>query len=134
MVSHEKSPDTLTCETCGKATRQRMDGQCVECYLTTSLPSKVEDEPWVWADSFELPNLSRKRTKPDEETLALGRAVLDHRSEVSKDGKSLSLILEQGRYEVPLTVDAIDELALRTGILGGKWLVYRSVMKLTMRG
>ena len=125
MVSREKFPHTLTCETCGKATGQRMGGQCVGCYLTSNLPSTVEDEPWVWADSFELPVHFRKRTQPDEETIALSRAVLDCRSEVSEDGKSLWLLLENDRYEVPLTAEAIDKLALRTGILVGKWLVYR---------
>src|SRR2546427_886633 len=120
-----RSPRTLTCATCGKATSQRMGSLCVECYLISNLPSTVEDEPWVWADNFEPPSLSRKRTKRDDETIALRRAVVDGRAEESKDGKSLWLLLEQGRYRVPLTVEAIDKLALRTGILVGKWLVYR---------
>ena len=50
---------------------------------------------------------------------------MDGSSEVSEDGKSLSFLLEKRRYEVPLTTEAIDKLAFKTGILVGKWLVYR---------
>jgi hypothetical protein len=36
----------------------------------------------------------------------------------SKDGNSVSLVLEQGCYVIPLTVEGIDAVTLRTGILG----------------
>jgi hypothetical protein len=62
----------------------------------------------------------------DEEATALRKVVMGFSSKVSEDGRSLWLTLEKGRYEVSLTVEAIDNLALKTGILGGKWLVYRS--------
>ena len=45
---------------------------------------------------------------------------------MSEDGKSVALPLEKGNFEVPLIPEAIDKLAVRTGILGGKWLVYRA--------
>ncbi len=122
-----KSRYDLICETCGNPTGRRINHQCVECYLTSNLPSTIknEDEPWVWANNFEPRSQFRKRTILDEATVALGRAIVDFRSKVSEDGKSVVIPLEKGRYEVPLTVEAIDKLAVRTGILGGKWLVYR---------
>jgi hypothetical protein len=127
MVNREKSSHSLTCATCGNPTGRRIDHQCVECYLTTNLPSKIknEDEPWVWANNFEPPNQFRKRTKPDEETVALSRAIIDSSAKVSEDGKSLVLPLPKAQHEIPLNVEAIDKLAVRTGILVGKWLVYR---------
>jgi hypothetical protein len=126
-MSKAKSRYVPTCETCGNATGRTVNHQCVECYLTTNLPSKIknEDEDWVWANNFEPPSQFRKAVKPDEETMALDRAILDFSVKVSEDGKSVVLPLEKGSFEVPLTVEAIDKLALRTGILGGKWLVYR---------
>jgi hypothetical protein len=126
-MSTARSRYVLTCETCGNPTGRRINHQCIECYLTTNLPSKIkyEDEDWVWANNFEPPSQFRKGTKPDEETIALGRAILDFSAKVSEGGNSVVLPLEKGSFEVPLTVEAIDKLALRTGILGGKWLVYR---------
>ena len=116
------------CETCGNPTGRTVDRQCVECYLTTNLPSKTnyEDEDWVWANNFEPPSQFRERTKPDEETTSLRRAILDFNAKASADGKSVVLPLDKGNFEVPLSVEAIDKLAVRTGILGGKWLVYRA--------
>ncbi len=118
----------MTCETCRNPTSRRINHQCVECYLTTNLPSRIknEDEPWVWANNFEPPSQFRKRTKPDQETIALGRAILDFSAKVSEDRSSIVLPLEDGSFDVPLTVEAIDKLAVRTAILGGKWLVYRA--------
>ena len=116
-----------SCKTCSKPTNRKIDSQCVECYLNSNLPSSVsyEEEPWVWANDFEPAILSGKRPRPDEETIDLGRAIVGRRFEQSKDGKSLRLVLDKGRFEVPLTVEAIDSLALRTRLLNGKWLVYR---------
>jgi len=128
MVSREKSSHSLTCETCGNPIGRTVNHQCVECYLTTNLPSKIknEEEDWVWANNFEPPSQFRKRTKPDEETIALGRAILDFSAKVSENGNSVVLPLDKRSFEVQLTVEAIDKLAVRTGILGGKWLVYRA--------
>ncbi len=118
----------LTCERCGNPTGRRINHQCVECYLTTNLPSiiKNEDERWVWANNFQPPRRFQKRTKPDEDTTALRKVVKDFSSKVSDDRESSWLTLDKGRYKVPLTVEAIDNLARKNGILGGKWLIYRS--------
>ena len=128
-MSTAKSPRVHKCETCSIATSQRVGGQCIECYLTTNLPSTIknEDEPWVWADNFEPPRQFRKHADLDREaTTTLRKVVMDFSSKVSEDGEWLWLPLEKGRYEIPLTIEAIDNLALKTGVLGGKWLVYRS--------
>lgn len=126
MVNHETRPYIMTCETCGKPTSRRINSQCVDCYLASNLPSAVdyEEEPWVWANNTQSPK-PRKHVKLDEETERLGRAIVEESFELSDDGSSLFLILKSGRYEVPLTVESIDALASRSGILVGKWLVYR---------
>src|SRR5713226_7393459 len=110
-MSTARSRYVLTCETCGNPTGRSINHQCVECYLTTNLPSKIryEDEDWVWANNFQPPSQFRKRAKPNEETIALGRAILDFSAKVSEDGKSVVLPLEKGSFEVPLSVEAIDK-------------------------
>lgn len=114
-----------TCKTCGKATNRTMDDECVDCHLSSNLPSRVSDVPWVWAVDFgrvwRTPTLKR-----DSETIEIAGAVVNGRFEIRDDGQTLRLLLKNRHYEVPLTMEALDSLAQRTGITMGKWLVWRA--------
>ena len=103
-----------------------MNEECVDCYLKSHLPTAVKDEPWVWAHNFAPPSFLLGKGKPDQGTATLRKAIVEGSFEVSSDGRSISLQLEEGRrYELPLTVETLDQLALRTRMLVGKWLIYR---------
>jgi len=103
-----------------------MNGECTDCYLSSNLPTTVKDEPWVWAHNFAPPSFFLRTEKREHGTIALRRAIVEGHFEVSIDGHSISLLLAEGRrYELPLTVEALDQLALRTGLLVGKWLIHR---------
>ncbi len=118
------SQDGLTCKTCGKEVNRALDSECVNCYIGSHLPSKVHDDPWVWAIDFRrIP--SPRREKPDPETVAIGCAIINGKCEVSGNKQSIRMMLDDKHYDIPFTAEALDSLARRTGILGGKWLVYR---------
>jgi len=67
----------------------------------------------------------RETANPNEESMALSRAITDYGFQRSEDGRSLWTTIESSKFEIQLTVEAVDSLALRTGLLVGKWLVYR---------
>ena len=125
-LSRPRSSYALTCKTCGKETNRTMDHECVDCYLSSHLPSKVSDDPWVWALGFR-PTPTSEHEEPDPETISLGRAIINGKVETVSDGQVLRIWLdENNHHDVPLTTGALDSLAQRTRIRLGKWLVYRS--------
>jgi len=94
---------------------------CVDCYINQNLPTEVHEIPWVYVASF-----SRKRVKEDRFDEELASAITSMRSTISKDKTAIVLESNDRKISVPLTVEKIDKLAQKSGILIGKWLIYRS--------
>ncbi len=65
------------------------------------------------------------RSQTKKKRNAIYKAITAEGFDVSSDRHSLSLRVERGPYVVPLTVEGVDGLALKSRILAGKWLVYR---------
>lgn len=106
----------MKCKVCGKRTVRSIGSKCVDCYINDNLPTKVTEDPWVYARNF-----GAKRTKT-ESTIdkELAFKVIQGKYELNADESTLRI----GETTVPLTVEALDELATKTGILLGKWLIY----------
>ena len=115
----------MSCSVCRASTSKLVNGMCVDCYLDNYRPSKVENIPWVISESF-------KQGKPwlheHEKTIVnveLAKAIRTHN--FKKDEKKNGFVISFNDEElfVPFSVDAIDDLAVKSGILSGKWLIYR---------
>jgi len=85
------------------------------------LPTKVHDTPWVHASSFVK---KRRKDKEVDEKLVL--AITSMTAEISEDKKIIVLDVDGKPVSIPVNVEKLDELARKTGILAGKWLIYRS--------
>ena len=111
----------MNCELCGKLITRSIDRQCIDCYIDSNLPTDVHDEPWIYVSSFKK---KRSRKGKFDENLAL--AIASMTAEISEDKTAIILDLDGKRVSVPLSVEKLDQLAQKSGILIGKWLVYRS--------
>ena len=92
---------------------------CDEC-LSEYPPTRIYDSPWV-----VIGNLSRtekKRPKPTDNELRRLILTSFDKNEIFLDPKR-NVVVVGGTLEVPVEESGIDDLARKTGIVGGKWLI-----------
>lgn len=112
----------MKCKVCGKKTSRTIGSKCVECHINDNLPTKVNDVPWVYAHNF---GAKRMKTQSGiDKELALN--VTLGKYELDRDKSAIRI----GETTVPLTVEALDDLATKTGIFVGKWLIYRDATQI----
>ena len=110
----------MTCKSCGK--RRRTTGElCIECFLDRNLPTQMQDEQWVFIDG--RPPISKETGHVD---LKLQLAVTFLDSRISRDKKTIRLEVDGREMPIPITVKHLDALAKKSGVLVGKWLIYRA--------
>lgn len=111
----------MVCKSCRRKTHIIIQGMCPDCYIESNLPTKVSNKPWVYAENLSV---RRFRTKnQDDEEPELEDIP---RFRLSEDKGSIII----GSVSIPLTVENVDELAKKTSILVGKWLIYRDVSEI----
>ena len=94
---------------------------CIECHLNSYLPTKTDDQPWIFVKRTKRESLIK--TPID---LKLQLAVTFLPSEISQDKNSVVLKVDGKSFSIPVTVETLDDLAERSGVLTGKWLIYRN--------
>jgi len=93
---------------------------CVDCYLGSNRPSQVQDRPWLFSSSFKWRKFNGESRNSD-----LASAIFSDQIRIDKEKKRFILTVDSEELFVPFNVDAVDELAVKSGIRVGKWLVYR---------
>jgi len=71
-------------------------------------------------------SFARKPVKEGRFDEKLASAITSMLSTISKDKTAVVLESNGREISIPLTVEKIDELAQKSGVLIGKWLIYRS--------
>jgi len=111
----------MQCKSCGKTINRRIDEMCADCYINSNLPTKVRNTPWVHAFSFAR----KKERKYEEADEKLASAITSMTARISEDKTTIVLDVNRKAVSIPVNVETLDELARKTGILAGKWLIYR---------
>jgi len=109
----------MKCEVCGRDTTHIIDDMCIDCYISKNAPTKVTNIPWISYSPYLGPYRKQQGTEHFDEELA--SKIIDRDYQLEDDRSAIRI----GELRFPLSVEALDDLALRTGILVGKWLVYR---------
>jgi len=113
----------MKCLACKKDTNRTIEGMCVDCYVDNNIPTKVDDRWWIYVVNLERKPLRESRSNDYDERLS--SAIISGDFTVNKNNDSIELHTDKENVSIPLTADNIDNLAKRTGILVGKWLIYR---------
>lgn len=116
--------DKMKCRSCGNSITRSINRLCVDCYIGCNLPTEVNNTPWIRAFSFSRGTERRLREDKLDEKLA--SAITSMKAKISEDRTAIVLEVEERRISIPVTVEKLDELAQKSGILVGKWLIYRS--------
>lgn len=94
------------------------------CYINNNLPTRVKDKYWVHAESYERSKIARGKVNRDfDENLAL--AITEENVVIEKNKNIISIQTENEVISIPITTESIDDLAQKSGILVGKWLIHR---------
>jgi hypothetical protein len=93
---------------------------CVECYLDSNQPSEVQYRPWLYVSSFDL-----CKNNGESRSSELAGAIFSDQIRIDEEKSGFVIPLDDEELIVPFDVDAVDELAAKSGIKAGKWLVYR---------
>lgn len=110
----------MRCSECGAQVSRLVNKMCVDCYLDNFLPSKTGKQPWVYASSLQ-------RGGPDDFGFdeILAEAIMSHSVRKSEDKNGFIILIDDKELFIPFDVSAIDDLAAKSGIRVGKWLIYR---------
>jgi len=110
----------MRCSVCGATVRRTIDHMCVDCYLGSNRPSQVQNSPWLFASSFK-----RRKFDGESKSSDLVGVISSNSIRIDNENNGFVLTLDDEELLVPFDVDAVDELAVKSGIRVGKWLVYR---------
>lgn len=109
----------MKCKSCGKHART-IDSMCIWCYLNSNLPTEVHNRYWLFMESNKKRGLDRSNLD-----LKLRLAITFTNPKISLDKKSIVLEVDGKEVSIPVTIEKLDELAEKSGVLVGKWLIYR---------
>lgn len=114
----------MKCKKCKKDVTHLINGMCIPCYVNNNLPSGVKDKYWVHAESYERSKRARGKVNRDfDENLA--SAITEENVVIEKNKNIISIQTENEVISIPITTENIDNLAQKSGILEGKWLIHR---------
>lgn len=110
----------MNCHNCG-VKGDVISGLCINCYVDSHLPSKKQDSYWIymWKSvkrGFVAENSDNK----------LHKAITSLGSRVTPDKSHIILRVGGEEITIPAEVERVDEVALKSRILVGKWLIRRS--------
>jgi len=106
---------------------------CLDCYFMLNSPTKINDRPWIFLPAprkytssaepltnmfFENSNEVRKIETEIKEKIV--KNIVKRNYSLDEDS------LRFGDISFPFTIKGIDELAKISGMVVGKWLIYRN--------
>ena len=114
----------MNCKKCKRIVTHTINDMCVPCYIKDNLPTKVKDTPWVIAESYERTKSAQEKINRDfDKNLAL--AIVNRNFEIEKSNNTISIQIKNKVLSIPITIERIDNLAHKSGILVGKWLIHK---------
>jgi len=111
----------MICTSCKKESTHNKNDLCLDCYFKLYSPTNTKNTSWLFQQApprFDLPAIS-KDPHIDQN---LTKLVVKGQYHIHKDKNQLQI----GNYSFPYTPDGMDELAKKTNLRIGKWLIYRS--------
>lgn len=114
----------MNCGRCGNRKTPEYYFVCSECYSKAqNLPTRLTDCPWVTILNLD----HRQEIAPTIQDAKLRQLILSSfDTEAIVPDRVRQVVVVGGRLDVPVKEDAIDNLAKRTGLVVGKWLIYQS--------
>ena len=94
---------------------------CIDCFFDLHSPTKTNDQPWIYQIA---PRIFSENGGTYDSNLA--QTVIQ--SEYNVDSKSNQIQINDVFF--PFTVKGLDKIAMITGILVGKWLIYRNMSEI----
>ena len=108
----------VKCISCGKDVGKTVEELCIDCYLGQYPPSSCRKQPWLY-----VINLRYKQAQRSVFDSKLMEVITSSEVRIEEDGFHFQL--EEKELFVPFDVKAVDDIARRSGLVVGKWLVYR---------
>jgi hypothetical protein len=110
----------IKCTSCKNNVSEDSFYVCSKCYgLEKNQPGKVKDVDWI---RIINPKSHKSKAKHDFDLLA---AIISFSAEI-ENKNVIILDTDEKKLKIPITVENIDDLAKKSGILPGKWLIYVS--------
>lgn len=116
----------MKCKNCRKSVTHTINCLCVSCYVDENLPTKVNDTSWIVAFCSDGRGKEAKGKTNSNIDESLATAIVDGKITIEKDKKTILIQTENDVLSIPITIENIDSLAQKSGILIGKWLIYRT--------
>lgn len=113
----------MQCKLCGQIINRSVNKMCIDCYISSNMPTEVHNRPWI--GSFSFPMRRKKGLRENELDEKLASAITSMSAKISEDKTAIIMEVDEKRISIPVTVEKLDELAQKSGILVGKWLIYR---------
>ena len=111
----------MICINCKNETTHTKNDLCLDCYFKIHSPTKTIETPWI----FQQVPLRFDRIRTTGEKLfdsEIADRIIKGQYSIDKDKNQLQIV----DYSFPYTLEGLDKVALKAGILVGKWLIYRS--------
>jgi hypothetical protein len=112
----------MVCGKCGNPSSPEFFLVCDECYSKIR-PTQIYESAWVGI----INPIKKVRMHTEPENPKLKELILTsfHNGDIVPDSKRL-IVVVGGELQVPVEEKSLDDLARRSGLLIGKWLVYES--------
>ncbi len=93
----------------------------------SKMPTEVMNKQWIYVHN---PNVvdekKRKIVEEDKYDDDLAMFIVMKNFEFNKDRTKALINTWDGTLKIPLTVEDLDKLAKKSGIISGKWMIYSS--------
>jgi hypothetical protein len=88
-------------------------------YYNQNLPTQIQNCYWIYE---RAPNKTMKERQGDEQ---LANAIVSMTTTIRDDKTGIILNIDGKCEEITLSIENVDALAQKSGLLIGKWLLYR---------
>lgn len=127
MSEHNEKKYSLICVNCKKETTHLLNDMCLDCYFTLNSPTKTNNISWIF---LPAPRRVRASVENYVDELIIKDDIAKHIIEKNYILNKKDSLIRVGNKSFQFTVEGIDELANKTGILIGKWLIYRNELEI----
>ena len=117
---------SLTCSNCNEETTYLRNGLCLECYFILNSPTKVSNISWIFLPAPRRFDTLKKSNKASTIKEDVAENIINKNYTIDKNNS----IIKIGSQSFSFNVVGIDKLAYETGILIGKWLIYRDELEI----
>ena len=110
----------LICSYCKRETSKIIDEMCAICYSESQPPTKTLDQTWLYIPVLTK-TTSKASTSSESHDPELAKNIIQGNYQIEHETNQIQI----DNTAFPFTVEGIDELARQSGLLVGKWLIYR---------